>query len=123
MKKLLPFSFLILCLITTAGFAQSKKYFAVTGEQYGSVNWIAFRQFDLDGKTPVRTLYVPALSGETVYDAVSGKQLLNDDAKATTTATTPQSCGCLNNRMVAAIAYDAKSNRIYYTQMTGNQLH
>ena len=121
MKKFLP-SFLILCLITTAGFAQSKKYFAVTGEQYGSVNWIAFRQFDLDGKTPVRTLYVPAQSGEAVYDAVSGKQILNDDAKAATPATTPQTCGCLNNRMVAAIAYDAKNNRIYYTQMTGNQL-
>ena len=36
--------------------------------------------------------------------------------------TVGQSCGCINNKMVAAIAFDAKNNRLYYTQMAGDQL-
>jgi len=122
-NKTLPFYILMLSLITSVSFSQSRKFFAVTGEQYGNVNWIAFRQIDLDGKSPIRTLYVPAASNETVYDATSGQQLISNDIKAAGPASAiPQACACLNNRMVAAIAYDAKNNRIYYTQMLGNQL-
>jgi len=47
--KLLPVLFLLIFSITyTNGFSQSRRIFAVTGDQYGSVNWIAFRQIDLD---------------------------------------------------------------------------
>ena len=101
--------------------AQSKKFFAVTGEQFGSTNWIAFRQADLNSKT-IKTLYIPAETNEAVYDAVSGAQIISIDSKSSSPAVAPQTCGCMNSRMVAAIAYDAKNNRLYYTQMQGNQL-
>ena len=118
-NKFLPVLIFILGLIAAADInAQSKKFFAVTGEQFGSTNWISFRQLDLDGKT-LKTLYIPAESNELVYDAESRSQLINLDAKA---AKPQEACGCLNSRMVAAIAYDAVNNRIYYTQMLGNQL-
>ncbi len=109
---------LLLVLDTSA---QSKKFFAVTGEQFGSTNWVAFRQADLNSKT-IKTLYIPAETNEAVYDALSGAQIISVDAKATSPAVAPQACGCMNSRMVAAIAYDAKNNRLYYTQMQGNQL-
>ena len=120
MKKNLPAT-IVLCVLTAANcFSQSKKFFAVTGEQFGSVNWIAFRQFDLNEATSIKTLYVPAVTNEVVYDALTSTPLANN---ATATANTnPQACGCLNNRMVAAIAYDALDNRLYYTPMMGNQL-
>lgn len=119
MKKFLPITVLF-SLTVAISFSQSKKFFAVTGEEYESVNWIAFRQFDLGEASTVKTLYVPAETNEVVYDALTASPLLNaaDAAKSTN----PQSCGCMNNRMVAAIAYDELDNRLYYTQMLGNQL-
>ena len=121
-NKLLPVTILILGLFTAGNvFSQSKKFYAVTGEQFGSVNWIAFRQMDADARTPVKTLYIPAENNEAVYDAISGKQIISNDSK-TIAPPSAQSCACLNNRMVAAIAFDGKNNRLYYTQMIGNQL-
>jgi hypothetical protein len=120
--KLLPVTIFILGLFTAANvFSQSKKFYAVTGEQFGSVNWITFRQMDLDGRTPVKTLYIPAENNEAVYDALSGKQIISNDSKAVASPSA-QPCTCLNSRMVAAIAFDEKNNRLYYTQMMGNQL-
>lgn len=121
MKTSLPVALLTLSLLFVLNAStQSKKFFAVTGEQFGSTNWIAFRQADLTAKN-IRTLYTPAAANEAVYDAASGAQIISIDAK-TETISTLQSCGCINSRMVAAIAYDAKNNRLYYTQMLGNQL-
>ena len=119
MKKILPF--LVLTVLTAAtAVCQSKKYFAVTGDQFGSVNWIAFRQFDADGLSEPRTLYVPAETNEVTFDALTKSPVLaNSDAAK---MDKPQPCGCINQRMVAAIAYDAISNRLYYTPMLGNQL-
>ena len=124
-KKFLPTAFFFLASLTTlSSFSQSKRFFAVTGEQFGSVNWTTFREFNPDAKTSVRTLYVPAQGNETIYDALSGERLIsnNESAVAPASAAAPQACGCLNKRMVAAIAYDAKNNRLYYTPMLGNQL-
>ena len=72
----------------------------------------------------MRTLYVPAQGNETIYDALNGEQLIssNESSAVAPAASASQACGCLNKRMVAAIAYDAKNNRLYYTQMLGNQL-
>ncbi|MBV9960802.1 MAG: T9SS type A sorting domain-containing protein [Parafilimonas sp.] len=120
--KFLPLFILLSAFAKQTTFSQNVKVFAVTGDQFGSVNWIAFRQIDLNGKNPVRTLYVPAESNN-VYDAVTGKQISNTGAaNLASPAATPQTCGCLNNNMVAAIAYDAKNNRLYYTPMLSNQL-
>jgi hypothetical protein len=122
-NKFLPLVILILLLAGSANsFSQSKKFFAVTGEQLGSVNWMVFRQADMDGSNAVKTLYFPAENNEAVYDAVSGEQIITNTANVAEPASTPQTCGCINSRMVAAIAYDAKNNRLYYTQMMGNQL-
>jgi hypothetical protein len=117
----LPIVIFVLGLFTAvSGYSQSGKYFAVTGEQYGSVNWIAFRQFDASTKNLVRTLYIPT-DNESVYDAASGEKITSNTASVSPVST-PQTCNCINNRMVAAIAFDAKDNRLYYTQMMGNQL-
>jgi hypothetical protein len=120
MKKSLPIT-IILCVLTAVNaFSQSKKFFAVTGDKYGSVNWIAFRQLDLDNGATIKTLYVPAETNEVVYDALTASPLIN--ATNAVNKSNPQACGCLNNRMVAAIAFDAINNRLYYTPMLGNQL-
>jgi len=121
--KLLRLSLLLPCLfIMVDSFSQSKKYFAVTGEQYGSVNWMVFRQFDMDGKQPVKTLYIPDIQNDVVSDAATGSKVAANTS-AGPAALTRQSCGCMNNRMVAAVAYDAVNNRLFYTQMMGNQLN
>ncbi|MEO8711720.1 MAG: T9SS type A sorting domain-containing protein [Parafilimonas sp.] len=122
-NKFLPLVILMIVLAASANsFSQSKKFFAVTGEQFGNVNWMVFRQADMDGSNAIKTLYLPAENNEAVYDAVSGEKIITNIANAVAPASTPQTCGCINNRMVAAIAYDAKNNRLYYTQMMGNQL-
>lgn len=121
MKKFLPIITVLFLLIAAQSFSQSKKYFAVTGDQFGSVNWIVFRQFDLDQANTVNTVYVPAENNEVVYDALTASPL-NAATSETAKSTTPQQCGCMNTRMVAAIAYDAVDNRLYYAQMMGNQL-
>lgn len=122
-NKFLPLVILIFVLTASANsFSQSKKFFAVTGERFGSVNWMVFRQADMNENNAVKTLYFPAENNEAVYDAVSGEQIITNTANVAAPASTPQTCGCINNRMVAAIAYDAKNNRLYYTQMMGNQL-
>lgn len=120
MKTSLPLALIVSTLLALNASAQSKNFFAVTGEEFGSTNWVAFRQADLNTKN-IRTVYIPAAANEAVYDAASGAQIINIDA-AIETIPTLQSCNCINSRMVAAIAYDAKSNRLYYTQMLGNQL-
>lgn len=120
MKKFLPVT-IVLCVLTVANaFSQSGKFFAVTGDQFGSVNWIVFRQFDLNDATKIKTIYVPAETNEVVYDALTASPLNNNSAAVTNT--NPSACGCLNSRMVAAIAYDEVDNRLYYTTMMGNQL-
>ncbi len=120
MKKFLPVT-IVLCVLTVANaFSQSGKFFAVTGDQFGSVNWIVFRQFDLNDATKIKTIYVPAETNEVVYDALTASPLNNNSSAVTNT--NPSACGCLNSRMVAAIAYDEVDNRLYYTTMMGNQL-
>ena len=122
-NKILPIvSLLLLVLTAINSFSQSRKFFAVTGEQFGSVNWIAFRQIDLDGVAPMKTLYVPAAENEAVLDALTGQQLIDASPEVVAKTSAAQPCGCLNKRMVAAIAYDATNNRLYYTPMLGNQL-
>ena len=95
-KFLRPFFFFLALATTLSSFSQSKRFFAVTGEQFGSVNWITFREFNPDAKTPVRTLYVPAQGNETIYDAVSGAQLASSNesnAVAAPAASASQACG------------------------------
>lgn len=120
-RKILPLLFLPAAFLVQSAMSQTAKVFAVTGEQFGSVNWIAFRQIDLSGKTNVRNLFIPGKDNNVVYDALSGKQI-ESASNFTTQAATPQTCGCINNNMVAAIAYDAKNNRLFYTPMLSNQL-
>lgn len=121
MKKFLPVTIVLCVLLAANSFSQSRKFFAVTGDQFGSVNWIVFRQFDLDDAAKIKTIYVPAETNEVVYDALTASPL-NSNSTDAVKNTNPQACGCLNSRMVAAIAYDEIDNRLYYTTMMGNQL-
>jgi hypothetical protein len=116
MKKiLLPTLAFAVASISANSFAQSNRAFAITSESKGSFNWNAVREIDLTTGEVVKTHY---------------DQLLNKNFELTNTANARISAGAgvENTRLlpmaegVAAAAYDAKQNRLYYTTMRGTEL-
>ena len=121
-KILLPLLF-IASFITVSNIlsAQTNRAFAVTGEKEGSVNWVVFRELDLSNGSLVRNIYIPAKDNQVLYDALSKIQIPTDDAhllQDKSSAVLPN----LNTQMVAAIAFDAKYNRLYFTLMKSAEL-
>ena len=114
-KILLPTLALALASISANSFAQSNRAFAITSESKGSFNWNALREIDLTTGEVVKTHY---------------DQLLNKNFELTNTANARIAAlsGVENTRFlpmaegVAAAAYDAKHNRLYYTTMRGTEL-
>lgn len=132
MKHKILHSFLLLVsfsLVSAVAFSQSEDRsvnqnnnyaFAVTGEKEGSGNWIVFRQIDLSTGKLIRNIYVPS-ANPVLYDAASKLQIPSDDAhllQDKSSAVLPN----LNSQMVAALAYDAKYNRLYFTLMKSAEL-
>lgn len=108
MKKVfLPLSALIALSLT--GSAQSAKIFAITGDVKGNVNWNAFREINSVDGSLKSTIYSPS-----VKQTISYQSSLNRNA-------TPRLEPAVS--AVAAAAYDAKNNRLYYTNMRGNTLN
>jgi hypothetical protein len=88
--------------------------YAVTGRQGTDVQgWTELRQIDLKKGAAVSQVYESARSYD-VYEARTGKRLVLDAGNEARRA--PFST------FVAACAYDAKHNRLYYTPMGLNQL-
>jgi hypothetical protein len=110
MKKAILLSVLGFSLISTQA-QQKNTGFAVTSDVKGSYNWITVREIDLSTGEVVRTVYDPT-ANQTVTLKNADGQLL---ARANYTSA-PTYSG------VAAAAYDEKHNRLYFTNMRGNEL-
>ncbi len=99
--------------------AQSRKAYAITGERPESVNWVAFREIDLNSGNTIQTIYSPT-QNDIRYDALTGNAIAVTDN--INTGTKLESLYNLNEEMVAAAAFDERNSRLYYTTMKGSQL-
>jgi hypothetical protein len=112
--KLLPalaFSALLLSANTNA---QSNRAFAVTSETKGTFNWNVVREIDLSTGDVVKTYYDQSLHNN--FDMV------NTSASKILPAVNHNINLMPMGQGVAAAAYDAKHNRLYYTPMRGTDL-
>lgn len=108
-KTILP---LLMAAFFTQANAQQNKAYAITGEIKGSYSWTAVREIDLSNGAIVKTLYAPQQNKNINY------AFINSDARAI--ATQQNNWATANG--VAAAAYDAKNNRLYFTPMWGTDL-
>jgi len=108
----------LLCL--SSAFSQQKKAFAITGETKGSYNWTVVREIDLSTGAVLRNIYVPSTDKLPAYDALTGKKI-NDEYLRTApiAAGSPET---VLTGMIAAAAYDARYNRLFYTPMQSAEL-
>ncbi len=111
--KLLPalaFSALLLSANTNA---QSNRAYAVTSETKGTFNWNVVREIDLATGDVVKTYYDQSLQKNF---------RMFTDSKVISPANPSNSNMMPMGQGVAAAAYDAKHNRLYYTPMRGTDL-
>jgi hypothetical protein len=94
--------------------------FAITSSEIGTYSWTDVKLVDVNTGALVRTIYDSKLptTGFKVFNARNGQELQVQDAR-----------GIVSNQnilpfntMSAALAYDKKHNRLYYTPMFINQL-
>ncbi len=122
MRKSLPcFSLLAgAVLLTSVVYGQSDRFaWAVTDVTKDGVNWSYLRKLNLQNGKFTDVLLNGAATNQTAYDAVSKKEIVsfNMDVAAKGYAIQPAfSSG------VAAMAFDKKNNRIWYTPMFIDQL-
>ncbi|MBC7588629.1 MAG: hypothetical protein H7178_09745, partial [Chitinophagaceae bacterium] len=111
MKKIFLPALLLSTLLVTQATAQSNKAFAITSESKGSYNWSIVREIDLSTGEVIRTLYNPAENKAIAYETAAGSKLSNNNMQSAATYSG-----------VAAAAFDAKHNRLYFSQMWTNEL-
>jgi Secretion system C-terminal sorting domain len=121
MENLLRFSFFAFILFpSTVLIAQhtDKFAYAVTDLQQTGYGWTALRKLNTQTGEYGQVLVNGTDANLALYDAVSKKQLTeaNTDKKTGFNLNTPFGTG------VAAIAYDKKNNRLWYTPMFLDQL-
>ncbi len=112
-KVILPIIAFTVALSSTQNFAQSNRAFAITSENKGDFNWTVVRELDLSTGEVLKNLYNPSVNKQVIYTSVTGSRStkLNLDKM-----TLPMAQG------VAAAAFDARHNRLYFTNMRGNDL-
>lgn len=131
-----------LFFISTLVQAQSKKTFAITSEVKGQINWTILREIDPATGAALKTIYTPS-DKAIILDAFSHQQLNvynSDDENIEDEVTTVKHNGITSTMvtytngtkieavtaptesMVAASAYDEKTNRLFYTPMHSNEL-
>jgi Secretion system C-terminal sorting domain len=121
MKNLLRFSFLafiLFCSTVLTAQHNDKFAYAVTDLQQNGHGWAALRKLNTQTGEYGEVLINGMDANRAVYDAVSKKQLTeaNTDKRTGFNLNTPFGTG------VAAIAYDKKNNRLWYTPMFVDQL-
>ncbi len=109
MKKVFLLSLVSFSLISAQ--AQSKKAYAITGDVKGSYNWVSVKEIDLSTGEVIRTVFDPAANQSVTLKNADGSTLA-----ARGSADVPTYSG------VAAAAFDEKHNRLYFTNMRGNEL-
>ena len=121
--------------------AQKSRAFAITGDAKGNINWMNVREIDLSTGAEIRSIYTPN-DRPAIIDALSGTrlQLTEQSAMINTQVTTVNRNGVSSTMvtygdgrrsevvtaptetLVAASAYDSKSNRLFFTPMHSNEL-
>lgn len=114
--KLLPTLALAALLLSTNTNAQSNLAFAVTSETKGSFNWNVIREIDLATGEVVKTYYDQSLHKNFEIANTGDSKILPTSNRMYNYNLMPMGEG------VAAAAYDAKHNRLYYTTMRGTDL-
>ncbi len=119
--KILP-SVAFLALVSTLSIAQTQKIFAVTGKTKGDLTWNFVRELNMQTAGVEKNIF-PVAQQTLYYDALTRLPISAQNIIHPTTnimqgidldAPVPD--------VVAAIAYDAKFNRLYYTYMHGTDL-
>jgi hypothetical protein len=104
-------------LLPAAAFAQvsTNHAYAVTGETKGNFSWNSIREIDLANGAVVRNIYIPSLNKVDVLDAATQDKIAPAVAGPNATDNYLQT-------LIAATAYDAKNNRLYFTHMQDARL-
>ena len=108
MKKVV-LSMLALAALSAASFAQTKTY-AITSEKKGEMQWTAIREIDFSTGEFTKTLYTKTPQQAVQLRGTNGGNLDNNSLINS------------NGRGVAAAAYDKATNRLYFSEMYGNDL-
>lgn len=109
MKKVFLLSLMSFSLINA--WSQSRKAYAITADVKGTYNWISVKEIDLSTGEVVKSVYDPTSRQQFQLKTVDGQNL-----SARGGQDIPTSTG------VAAAAYDEKNQRLYFTNMRGNEL-
>ena len=113
MKKITLPIVLLSTLFINQSTAQSNKAFAITAETKGTYNWTAIKEIDLATGDVVRSLFSPSNPKKIDY------LFSNTDNKVDVNM---RQLNSPTQNGVAATAYDSKHNRLYFSQMWGNDL-
>ncbi len=108
--RILPSLAIAVFLISSHSIAQKNTAFAVTGETKGNFNWNVIREIDLSTGEVVRTVYDPSVKKSINYKLSSGQEKGNSLLASAT------------GSGVAAAAFDALHNRLYFTGMRSSSL-
>jgi hypothetical protein len=108
MKKVL-LSMLALAALSASSYAQTKTY-AITSEKKGEMQWTAIREIDFSTGEFTKTLYTKTPQQALQLRGTNGSNLDNNSLLNS------------NGRGVAAAAYDKTTNRLYFSEMYGNDL-
>ncbi len=122
MRKSLPFfSFLIgAVLLTPVAHSQADRYaWAITDVQKDGANWSYLRKLNLQNGKFSEVLLNGTETNQTVFDAVSKKEIASFNMEVAAKGYNIQPAFSSG---VAAMAYDKKNNRIWYTPMFIDQL-
>lgn len=110
-RKFLPLVAISAMFLSSQTYGQANRAYAVTGETKGNYNWNVIREVDLSTGEITRTIYSPLTNKSVNYKAVPGTILRTNIEQ-----TSPTGNG------VAAAAFDAVHNRLYFTNMRGSEL-
>ncbi len=115
-KKILPVLAIAAILSSANTNAQNKHAFAVTSETKGTFNWNVVREIDLGTGEVVKTYFDQTSNHNFEIVNTADSRILSAADKMINFNLKPMGQG------VAAAAYDAKHNRLYYTPMRGTDL-
>ena len=106
MKRIILPLVIVSAIIGGNAYAQSNRAFSVTSEAKGSVNWLNVQEITLNSGSTTKTIYSPAQNKSVNF---LGTTSVGSNSVATENG-------------VAAAAFDAKNNRLYFTLMHGTDL-
>lgn len=110
-RKFLPLVAVCALVLSSQSYGQQNRAYAVTGETKGNYTWNVVREIDLSTGEVTKTIYDPAVNKAVNYKAAAGTEM-----RASLPLPSATGVG------VAAAAYDAAHNRLYFTNMRSSEL-